>query len=57
MSKEITEKDICKSFAAILQSRDWHKLTQFEQMIVADLQSLGYLEKKKNPNGFVGRAL
>lgn len=57
MDDKRTEKDFCLDLAKVYQSSDWHRLSDFQKLIVAELEKMGYLEKKAIPNGFVGLAI
>lgn len=43
--------------AKIYQNKDWHRLSADEKMLVAKLEETGYIEKKKIPDGFVGKSV
>lgn len=47
----------CRNMADYLHLKDWHKLNEFERQMVTKLESLGFLEKKKVADGFVGRSI
>lgn len=49
--------EVCRNMADYLQLKDWHKLKEFERQMVTKLESLGFLEKKKVADGFVGRSV
>ncbi len=51
------EEVICSKVSQMFAGRDWHTLDAKEKEIVADLQQSGWLETKKEPNGFIGKAL
>ena len=48
---------VCRNMADYLHLKDWHKLNEFERQMVTKLESLGFLEKKKVSDGFVGRSI
>ena len=48
---------VCKNMADYLHLKDWHKLNEFERQMVTKLENLGFLEKKKVADGFVGRSI
>lgn len=43
--------------AKVYQNKDWHKLSTDERNLVIKLEEAGYTEKKKIPDGFVGKSI
>jgi hypothetical protein len=50
-------KAVCQETAKLFAERDWRGLSTLEKNVVSALTDLGFLERNKPLNGFVGKAL